>query len=63
MQSGEEGEATEPGSQRSGVTCPGVRESGFKALEPGRPKTFAENGRRKLGNWNSVAQTTEGLHR
>ena len=36
---------------------------GFKALERGRPMTFAENGRRKLGNWNFAAQTTEGLQK
>ena len=25
--------------------------------------TFAENGRRKFENWNSAAQTTEGLQK
>ena len=63
MQSWEKGEATEPGSQRSGVRRPGVWEGGFKALERGRPMTFAENGRRKFENRNSVAQTTEGLQK
>ena len=35
VQSWEKGEATEPGSQRSGVRRPGVWEGGFKALERG----------------------------
>ena len=63
MQSWEKGEATKPGTQGSGVRRPGVWEGGFKALERGRPMTFAENGRRKFENWNSAAQTTEGLQK
>ena len=51
------------GSHRTWLTARWRHVSGFKALEHGRPKTFAENGRRKLGNWKSVAQTTGGLHR
>ena len=32
-------------------------------MECGNPMTFAENGRRKFENWNSAAQTTEGLQK